>query len=140
MDAPKCRICGERHWGPNCLSKSSRGGEERQLKGKDPLVEDRRTAAEAKAVDAGRAICPVAAGARVSPSPRETKNESPGPYVVRGKLMFRLLDGSTISCECIAGPYAENIVSLWRGTGEKFNRTAYQREYMRKRRAKKAAP
>ena len=51
---------------------SSRGGGERQLKGRDPLVEDRKPAPEAKAVDGGRAIRPGGAGARVPPSPRET--------------------------------------------------------------------
>ena len=35
---------------------------------------------------------------------------NPGPYVVAGKLFFRLLDGSTICCECIAEPYASKIV------------------------------
>jgi hypothetical protein len=36
-------------------------------------------------------------------------NTRPGAYVVGGKLFFRLKDRSTISCECIASPYAELV-------------------------------
>jgi hypothetical protein len=71
MEAPKCRICGQRHWGIVCaLEKSSRGEPE--------AANLRATKSQANAV--------------VAPSPRE-----PNP---------------------------------------KFDRVAYQREYMRKRRAK----
>lgn len=39
-------------------------------------------------------------------------NAHPGAYVISGHLFFRLLDGSAISCACIASPYAEQIVEL----------------------------
>ena len=38
-----------------------------------------------------------------------------GPHVVNGRLYFKMTDGSTISCECIADPYASQIVEMWRG-------------------------
>ena len=41
-------------------------------------------------------------------------HQIPGPSVVQGKLFFRLLDGSSISCECIGEPYASKIVELYR--------------------------
>lgn len=37
----------------------------------------------------------------------------PGPHIVDGKLFFKLLDGSTISCNCIGEPFAWQIVDLW---------------------------
>ena len=39
--------------------------------------------------------------------------KEPGAYVVNGKLFFRLLDGSTLTCECIADPYATKIMELF---------------------------
>lgn len=45
--------------------------------------------------------------------------KEPGAYVVDGKLFFRLLDGSTLSCECIADPYATKIVELFEFEGQK---------------------
>lgn len=40
-------------------------------------------------------------------------NSEPGAYVLNGNLFFRLLDGTTISCSCIAGPYAEQVFKLF---------------------------
>ena len=34
----------------------------------------------------------------------------PGPYDVSGHLFFRLRDGSTVWCQCIAGSYAAQVV------------------------------
>lgn len=36
-----------------------------------------------------------------------------GPNIINGKLFFVLLDGSTISCECISGHYAALIMQAW---------------------------
>jgi hypothetical protein len=41
------------------------------------------------------------------------QDKSPGPYVVKGRLFFRLPDGSSVSCECVGEPYASKIVELW---------------------------
>lgn len=35
--------------------------------------------------------------------------EKYGAFVVSERLMFILLDGSSISCDCIAGPYAVDV-------------------------------
>lgn len=40
-------------------------------------------------------------------------NVHPGAYVIDGKLFFKLRDGSTLSCECIAEPYASQIAELF---------------------------
>lgn len=37
-------------------------------------------------------------------------NNAMGPHVVQGRLFYKLLDGSILSCECIADPYASQIV------------------------------
>lgn len=36
-----------------------------------------------------------------------------GPYVVGGKLFFKMLDGSSISCQCIGEPYASQVVKIF---------------------------
>jgi hypothetical protein len=41
------------------------------------------------------------------------RERSIGPYVVDGHLFFQMLDGSSISCECIGEPYALQIVAMW---------------------------
>lgn len=33
-----------------------------------------------------------------------------GAHVVGGRLFFELLDGSSVSCNCIAEPYASQVV------------------------------
>lgn len=40
-------------------------------------------------------------------------NSEPGAYVLGGNLFFRLLDGTTISCNCIAGPHAEQVLKVF---------------------------
>lgn len=37
-----------------------------------------------------------------------------GASVVNGHLFFKLLDGSTISCNCIGEPYASRVVAACR--------------------------
>ena len=37
-----------------------------------------------------------------------------GANVSGGKLFFRLLDGSSVSCDCIAEPYASQVVAACR--------------------------
>lgn len=44
---------------------------------------------------------------------KEGSDRVPGAYVTNGKLFFTLRDGSTISCECIAEPYASQIAELF---------------------------
>lgn len=36
-----------------------------------------------------------------------------GPHNVNGKLFFQMIDGSSISCDCIAEPYVSQIVEMW---------------------------
>ena len=36
-----------------------------------------------------------------------------GPKVISGTLFFTLLDGSTITCECIGEPYASEITATF---------------------------
>jgi len=43
----------------------------------------------------------------------DIQDKTHGPHVIDGKLFFKLLDGSTISCECIGEPYVTEIVKLW---------------------------
>lgn len=38
-----------------------------------------------------------------------------GPFVINGTLFFKLLDGSTITCECIKEPFASQVVAACRG-------------------------
>jgi hypothetical protein len=46
---------------------------------------------------------------------RTSKDKSAGVYVVQGVLFFKLLDGSTLTCNCIKDPYASKIVELFNG-------------------------
>ena len=34
-----------------------------------------------------------------------------GAYVVDGHLFFKMRDGSTVSCDCIGGPFASQIAA-----------------------------
>lgn len=47
------------------------------------------------------------------PVVKEIFRQAPGAYLIDGMLFFRLLDGSTISCGCIAQPFADKIVELF---------------------------
>ena len=46
---------------------------------------------------------------------RTSKEKPAGVYVVQGVLFFKLLDGSTLTCNCIKDPYASKIVELFNG-------------------------
>jgi hypothetical protein len=46
---------------------------------------------------------------------RTSKEKPAGVYVVQGVLFFKLLDGSTLTCNCIKEPYASKIVELFNG-------------------------
>ncbi len=46
---------------------------------------------------------------------RHSAEKSAGVYVVKGVLFFKLLDGSTLTCNCIKDPYASKIVELFNG-------------------------
>ncbi len=44
---------------------------------------------------------------------RTSKEKSSGVYVIQGVLFFKLLDGSTLTCNCIKEPYASKIMELF---------------------------
>src|SRR5580700_280393 len=46
---------------------------------------------------------------------RTSKAKPAGAYVIEGVLFFKLLDGSTLTCNCIKDPYASKIVELFNG-------------------------
>src|ERR1700722_17335069 len=46
---------------------------------------------------------------------RTSKEKPAGAYVVQGVLFFKLLDGSTLTCNCIKDPYASKVVELFNG-------------------------
>jgi hypothetical protein len=46
---------------------------------------------------------------------RTSKEKPAGVYVVQGVLFFKLLDGSTLTCNCIKDPYASKIAELFNG-------------------------
>jgi hypothetical protein len=46
---------------------------------------------------------------------RTSKAKPAGAYVVQGVLFFKLLDGSTLTCNCIKDPYASKIMELFNG-------------------------
>lgn len=54
----------------------------------------------------------------------------PGPYIVAGQLFFRLCDGSSISCECIAEVYAEEVVKACNSTELAQERDLYRSRWL----------
>lgn len=57
------------------------------------------------------------------------KNNAPyGASVINGRLFFKLLDGSSISCNCISGVTAEKVVSACRvGEAAEIYEAAHRR-------------
>lgn len=54
---------------------------------------------------------------RLAEPARGIRDAAPyGASVVNGKLFFKLLDGSTVTCECIGEPYASKIVEACRAS------------------------
>ncbi len=51
---------------------------------------------------------------------RTSKEKPFGVYIIQGVLFFKLLDGTTLTCNCIKEPYASKIVELFneRNTGQ----------------------
>jgi hypothetical protein len=97
MDAPKCKICGERHYGPICATKSSRGGggsrpaqkRDRAPSGNAGLSGSDhhcgKPAVKGWHAGAGDAPLPVAG---VAPGPREAKRKPGRPRAEdRGKTL-----------------------------------------------------
>lgn len=46
-------------------------------------------------------------------APSEPARQAPGAYLVNGNLFFRLLDGTSICCNCVGQPYAQAVVDLF---------------------------
>ena len=44
----------------------------------------------------------------------DPKSRPPGAYALNGRLFFKLLDGSSISCNCIRDDFADAIVALFK--------------------------
>lgn len=105
MDNPKCRICGERHQGLICTKTNI-------AEGPDVSVKPVKTPETKKAFDrkAYQREYVRKWRQRKARQPSTMVERPYGPSVVGGKLFFRLLDGSSVSCECIAGSAADQIV------------------------------
>ncbi len=56
-------------------------------------------------------VAPDAIPISIPASRPSSKTATLGPSVVQGKLFYRMLDGSTVTCNCIGEPYASRIVA-----------------------------
>ncbi len=121
MDLPKCKICGGNHRLGGCPQTSSRGVAE-------GLVAPKATA-RGHGAPVPRETHPVAKATKGKTGTAETN----GP-VRRSTTGTGLRVGEAVAVQ----PATSEVMDVTAGeTAPRFDRNAYQREYMRKRRAKK---
>lgn len=122
MQAAKCRLCGDRHWGMCPKFQTSRGG-----------------AREDQATEAGRkARKPVDRSETGRPASGGTARKAPIAGTKQRGKAHAPVPASVAAPTKRSRPGGRKLREAFTGDDGKFDRATYRRQYMRDYRAKKA--
>ena len=128
MEAPKCKICGERHYRMCPSVQGSRGSRESRPASIDPQVAEANSRhREGKTVPKASAKTGKASTTGKVPQAKSGSDK-------------RLVERSAIPSAGVASGPRESAPKKNRAPNGTFDRKAYQREYMKKVRKGKKAP